>query len=114
MEFMCDRGDCLKTFKNTHGLTKHLRLHDNDVIRCFFCQWVTGTPHELRPHLDHHFETPQYKCSKCGRAFFQKNNLDFHFEITHEIIKDKYRCKFCDYRTWSKNALFGHMRQHRR
>ena len=43
-------------------------------------------------------------------------NIDFDasikgkFEITREIIKDKYCCKFREYRTWSKNALFGHMR----
>ena len=114
MEFLCDRGDCGKTFINKNGLIKHLRLHDNDVIKCFFCPWVTGSPNEHQPHLDHHFNTAQYKCEKCPRTFFRKISLDRHFEISHEVIKDKYKCEICDFKTCSKNNYFQHLRTHRK
>ena len=47
------------------------------------------------------------------RGFLPENNLDFHFEITHEIIKDKYKCEKCNYQTYSKNIYFRHLRRHR-
>ena len=115
LEYMCDRGDCKKTFRRIGELRVHLNLHDNIVKKCFFCPWVKadGKLNLFNQHLDHHFITPRYKCTKCDAAFYQKNNLDFHFEITHEIIKDKYKCKNCKFQTYSKNIFFQHLRSHR-
>ena len=112
LEYLCERGDCKKTFRHSGELRIHLNLHDNIVTKCFFCPWVTAD-RKIHHHLDHHFKTPRYKCTKCDAAFYQKNNLDFHFEITHEIIKDKYKCEKCNYQTYSKNIYFRHLRRHR-
>ena len=112
LEYLCERGDCKKTFRHSGELRIHLNLHDNIVTKCFFCPWVTAD-RKIHQHLDHHFKTPRYKCIKCDAAFYQKNNLDFHFEITHEIIKDKYKCEKCNYQTYSKNIYFRHLRCHR-
>ena len=112
LEYLCERGDCKKTFRHSGELRIHLNLHDNIVTKCFFCPWVTAD-RKIHQHLDHHFKTPRYKCTKCDAAFYQKNNLDFHFEITHEIIKDKYKCEKCNYQTYSKNIYFRHLRRHR-
>ena len=111
LENMCDRGNCGKTFRFESELRMHLRLHDNAVTKCSFCPWKTSNPTYLQQHIDHHFKTPKFNCSKCDRSFYIKNNLDHHFETTHEIIKDKYKCKICPYKTNSKSNFCHHLRR---
>ena len=114
VEFMCDRGDCRKTFQHQTALQTHLNLHDNNVTKCYFCPWVCSRPNLLQEHLDHHFLTARYKCSFCSLTFYKKNNLDYHFEIAHEIIRDRYQCDFCNFKTHSRDSLSKHSRRHKK
>ena len=36
----CTRKKCGKKFQSMLALERHLKIHDNDVIKCFYCQWA--------------------------------------------------------------------------
>ena len=36
----CDRKNCGRFFHNEFDLKNHLRIHDNDLMKCLYCQWT--------------------------------------------------------------------------
>ena len=108
---MCDRGDCGKKFCKKSDLSQHLDLHDNNLIKCHFCPWGApgGQTHRTSTHYDQHFNMPNFLCSECGQKFFRKKGLLDHFEIYHEKVLGKYKCKICDYKTYSRLSLGQHI-----
>ena len=110
IEFQCDRGNCGKFFANRGALRHHLNLHDNNVVKCYFCPWGAplGKTLNISTHLNQHLGTPEYECPFCERRFYRKDHVLIHCEIYHEKIEGKYRCKFCEYKTHSRAALSDH------
>ena len=110
IDFMCDRGNCGKTFSNDHHLKRHQNLHDNNLVHCYLCPWKTpvGQNSHISTHYDQHFNRANFKCSICDKTFYRRILLNYHFEIYHEKIEGKYACKHCPYRTHSKDCLFKH------
>ena len=74
LEYMFECGDCKKKTRRIGELQVQLNLHDNIVKKCFFCPWVTadGKLNLSNQHLDHHFLTPRYKCTKIILTFILK------------------------------------------
>ena len=112
IDFMCDRGDCGKTFVSRNHLKNHVDLHDNNLKKCYFCLWRAPPGESLKfsTHLDQHFDNPRFKCSACGKLFFRKIDLNDHFEAIHEKPDGKYKCKICPYKTCSRHLLYYHLR----
>ena len=112
IEFMCDRGDCGKTFRFILGLQIHLEIHDNHLKKCYFCPWTApfSEKRQHKVHLNQHISKPDFKCSMCDKAFFRKQNLDEHMEINHEKNFDKYKCGKCGWKTYTRNYYFQHMK----
>ena len=111
-EFSCRRGDCLSGFPRIGLLEKHLRLHDNDLIRCSFCPWGTNDYKEKIIHLNHHFNLRPHKCDFCEKKFFLAATKRQHEEAFHEKILDRYKCTLCDFTTHASYILSRHKHVH--
>lgn len=111
VEFMCDRRNCGKIFHRQSHLQRHLNLHDNIVERCYFCPWVSPVLEKMIIHLDQHLNTPKFTCDMCGEQFFRNSVLKDHFERHHERFQEKYKCKYCDYKTHCSMNLNWHNRR---
>ena len=110
VEFMCDRGDCGKMFSDQFKLAKHTDLHDNKLIRCYFCPWgaPAGESATRKVHLNQHISKAELKCDYCERTFFKMSHLKSHIQIKHEIIPGKYKCEKCGWKTHCLSYLQRH------
>ena len=94
-------------FQNMHGLKNHLKIHDNDFIRCFYCQWAGTNYQQYSIHMNTHFRHKTFKCQFCPQAFYAAPHLSGHMEI-HERDTDKYSCDNCDFKTYSGRIMLNH------
>ena len=108
ISFYCDRGNCRKSFSREGHLERHLKLHDNNLLRCYYCPWGGNQYSGFVIHLNHHFRLKPFQCTFCVSAFYQKQSLDRHEESFHDKILDRYKCKHCDFKTHHKICLFAH------
>ena len=62
-------------------LQRHLKLHDNDLKKCFFCPWrcVTEAEEENANHYRLHTGLAGPKCETCGTKFTSSRALKAHF-----------------------------------
>ena len=104
----CDRKDCNRTFQGDFDLQKHLRIHDNNVTKCFYCQWggVQGQKYSL--HMNTHFRVRPFKCEKCPERFYELHPLQKHVDSFHERDFQKYSCGLCVYTTNTSDKLYSH------
>ena len=105
----CTRKNCVKKFQYINGLENHLKIHDNDVIRCVYCQWAGIRHYHYCIHMNTHFRNKTYKCQFCPQAFYESNHLSRHMEL-HEQDTEKYSCHNCDFKTYSYNSMNHHKR----
>ena len=106
----CDRKNCGLTFYSNFYLEMHYKIHDNDVLRCPFCQFTGVGYHTLSIHMNTHFRNRPYKCSKCEEKFYTKKVKDDHEENIHERDGSKYQCSLCNYMTYGRTLLHYHLR----
>ena len=110
VEFMCDRGDCGKSFKKPFPLVRHLKIHDNLYENCYFCPW-RGNPFDsewISSHLNQHLGQALFECSHCDKKFYRKDLLSKHFEVIHEKIEGRYTCRTCGFKTHSGDSFSKH------
>ena len=55
----------------------------------------------------------RYTCNVCNLNYTRADNLRTHMNIVHLKIK-RYKCTSCDYATYFKNRLDGHMNTHKK
>ena len=72
--FICERGNCQKGFRFRTELERHLKLHDNNLLKCHFCSYATNRHDFLFDHLNHHFDIRPYPCNFCEKRFFTVDN----------------------------------------
>ena len=106
--FYCDRGDCKKRFGFRLDLERHLRLHDNTLLQCFFCPWTGVKNNHIEQHMNHHFKFRPVKCSFCDEKFYSSNHRRSHEERYHEKISDRYKCNICDFKHHSRDGIYRH------
>ena len=109
--FICDRGDCRKGFENYPLLLLHQRVHDNNLFQCYFCPWSGFHDGSFRNHLNHHFDIRPFQCSYCDKKFFEASGKMKHEDIYHEKINDRYKCQFCDFKSYSGDIVRKHIRK---
>ena len=108
VNFYCNRGNCRKGFDRSGKLELHHRMHDNHLIKCYFCPWGGVAHWDFFIHMNHHFHVRPFKCSYCPDAFYKSNARKCHEESSHEKIIDKYKCNACDHSTYNLVMLHYH------
>ena len=114
LEHTCTRGNCGKRFGNSNVLESHLNVHDNNLLKCYFCQWAgpAGQVIQVKTHILRHLSAiGPYKCNFCTDRFFRKRHLIIHENNKHDIVEDRYRCENCDFKTYSQTSYYTHKRK---
>ena len=122
---------CEKSFRNKSSLSEHRWIHSetNPPWRCDKCDKIFPFLSRLKKHLLTHIEKHDrkitYKCSKCERTFFRKNDLwshekaKGHRKSSYDTDSDcktsmmsvhqpGYKCKDCGRLLASSGALYNH------
>ena len=107
----CTRKNCGKKFANMYKLERHLKIHDNDVIRCFYCQWAGTQYQQYSIHMNTHFRNKTHKCQICPQAFYDHTGLFGHMELLHYRNTEKYKCDHCDFKSYSNKIMSNHKRR---
>ena len=108
VNFYCNRGTCRKGFADSYKLEMHHRIHDNNLIKCYFCPWAGAEHPVFVAHMNHHFHVRPFKCPYCTESFYRAGTRKDHEESFHEKNLDKYKCVSCDYSTYSAHTLNYH------
>ena len=82
-------GDCHKAFRYKENLKDHIKLHDNNLIKCHYCQWKGVNTPTLIDHMNHHFQIRPFKCSFCDVSYYRIDNRNRHETEVHEKIPRK-------------------------
>lgn len=94
--FSCQRPNCKATFPTNSQLLRHERIHDNQVFRCVFCPYVSTRPAHLIDHQRMHFETRDFSCGICHKAFKTASMLNEHVRLQHETDEAQTKCPLCE------------------
>jgi len=105
---LCDRGDCRKEFSTVKQLQVHLRMHDNNLIYCFYCSWGGCQFDDYITHMNHHFHVRPFKCTFCDKPFLKNLSRRRHEERFHDIVKNRYKCTLCNFTTHASREWFQH------
>ena len=107
-KFYCPRGDCGKPFPSISNLDDHVRMHDNNLTNCHYCQWKGQNNSKLFDHINHHFHIRPFKCSFCDASFYTTADRKHHETSIHEKIPNRYKCEECPFTTHSKTLCNQH------
>ena len=67
--------------KDNHVLEKHLRIHENRLIKCEYCNYTSANEQHTHEHILHHFQVRNHHCSLCETSFITKAGLKNHIRI---------------------------------
>ena len=108
--YKCLKPNCQTAFARQGSLDIHMRIHNNELDKCDYCQYRYVQAPDYRNHLNKHFRIKDHKCDVCGLTFTTKKSLVQH-SLMHEGII--YCCLICKtYETGSKHTMKTHMRKH--
>ena len=107
--YKCLKPNCQTTFSFQCLLDTHMRIHNNQLDKCDYCQYRYVPAKDYRDHLNKHFRI-EFKCDECSSTFTSKKDLVQHSTM-HEGIT--YCCLICKtYETRSKDTMKTHLRKH--
>merc|ERR1711935_426539 len=93
--FSCPRPNCKAAFLYHSQVLLHEKIHDNDVLRCVFCPYVNAAQISLSLHQRIHFNSRDYVCDVCQKAFTTPSRLREHL-LQHETTEATTQCPLCD------------------
>ena len=106
--YKCPKPGCKSSFKDSHNLHLHRRLHENDLDCCSFCPYRYVKPFQYTYHLKLHFNIKDYECDQCDSKFTTQGDQNFHYQIHEGII---YSCLVCNtYEARVRNTMEKHLR----
>ena len=113
VDFMCYR--CGKKAETLYNLKVHEKLHDNDLVQCYFCPWrtVSEEGRKISIHLDKHFRGSQnrnFPCSFCDKAFAFPETRRRHEETFHDKLTSRYKCKMCSFVSHDYMIVYRHQK----
>ncbi|XP_067940957.1 zinc finger protein 64-like [Watersipora subatra] len=100
---------CPYRSKWSHGLSNHMRTHNNTVFRCEHCVYSTAWKGDLTNHLRVHTGN-MFTCDKCDFQTYRKQGLQKHMRM-HNGDKP-HKCSLCSYSTCELGNLKKHMMRH--
>jgi len=108
--YSCPRPKCTSAFTSNAKLIVHERTHSNDLFRCVFCSYGNAHQHHLFAHQRSHFNTRNYKCNVCEKAFLTGGSLNEHIKLKHESDEAETKCPLCD-RIGNRKIIQNHLGQ---
>lgn len=88
---------CGRAFHESDRLQTHIRRsHDKTPLICFWCNKPFRDKSGIARHImGVHFNTRNYKCSICSKAFTARYNLKEHMFSVHKMAASVYKCEIC-------------------
>jgi len=107
--YKCLKPNCQSAFAHQGNLDVHMRIHNNQLDKCDYCQYRYIPAKDYRDHLNKHFRI-EFKCDECSATFTSKANLVQHSTM-HEGIT--YCCLICKtYKTATKHNITRHFKRY--
>ena len=107
--YKCLKPNCRTTFKYQSLLDHHMRIHNNELDECQYCQYRWLNSADYKDHLDKHFGIANHKCDDCGIILSTKRALAQHSSSHEGII---YCCLICNaYEVKMKDTMKSHLRK---
>ena len=107
--YKCPKSTCSSSFESENKLKRHMRIHNNDLVKCQYCPFRYVQSNQYTNHLRTHFGIMDYKCDQCDKAFASNGELNKHYAVHEGII---FCCSICKlFQTTSKASITRHFRQ---
>ena len=106
---------CDASFSRRSSLNRHLIKHEggSKVYECKICDKKFTRAFTLEGHMTTHDGTERFLCSKCGRKFAWKSELNLHLKRnTCNSDTTLHKCDFCHRRFNSRLGVRRHMKNH--
>jgi len=102
----CPYSTCRVSFQFPTQLQRHLDVHENRVLSCYYCPYRNANMYEFNNHLLIHFRIKKYECDLCTRKYTTKNELTQHHKMVHST--DGFSCVDCNFTTTKIGAFQKH------
>ena len=109
-DFPCLWSNCVSSFPNQSLLKKHMRIHNNELLKCTFCPYRTAMECHLKDHYRTHYKIFDFKCEFCEKSFVATHLLQQHTDMAHSKDEDM-SCEICNKFTGPRGRLQRHIRQ---
>lgn len=106
----CSKIHKIKRYTSLKGLRNHYKVHTNEALQCYYCNFVTTKKEQLEKHCIRHKGERKYECKICHKKFKTKQTLKNH-KVTHEFAKP-WKCRNCSSSFKVKHNLVKHEKIH--
>ncbi|KAL7638112.1 UNVERIFIED_CONTAM: hypothetical protein RMT77_011737 [Armadillidium vulgare] len=103
---------CAFETNNKLLLKRHSIDHFDNLIECSECSFKTNRMKSLNHHLSKHFSTKLYKCKDCNYESFSFNKLMIHNCQKRVQRKRIFRCFLCKEEVRTRSNLRLHLKSH--
>jgi len=97
---------CKVSFRYPCQLDRHLRVHENRVVSCSYCQYRSKHFEGLQTHLKIHFNIKDYTCEICNKKYATRNKMKVHERTVH--AREDFVCNYCNFSTPKHRAYKIH------
>ena len=80
----CMVANCGRWFKRKWELTNHICTHDETMLKCYTCNFMTKLKTHSKEHKKRHEEDLPYKCKICHKRFQYRSGQKRHTDKDHK------------------------------